>query len=504
MTEGWHRRPGDRVIRVHRTETYRLRRVLGIPALYSAGYGNVGSSIYYALGVVALVAMGATPVALGIAGIFFVFTALTYAEGSAMIPEAGGSSSFARHGFNDLVGFIAGWALMLSFIVTISISAFTIPAYLSYFWPPLKESPLVGTGFAMGVVFFLMIINIVGVRETSFVNLAAATFDLFTQGFLVLLGFIFLFSPDLIIMRITGFWPTTSNLFFGIALAALAYTGVETVSQMSEETRWPGVKVPRALILMIFTVLIVFSSISLVAFSVMSPMELATQWARNPVAGIAHNLPLKMLAQAPEGPVASVIFIWFVELLRRFLPFLVSMLAGIILLIATNAGLMGVSRLAFSLGRNQQIPAVFSHVHRRFKTPHVSIIVFAMVALVLLIPGMWQPSFLTSLGALYTFGSLLSFALAHASIVSLRIRKPEMERPFKLRFNIRVRGREIPVTAVLGLVSTLSIWVVLVVVQPYGRWVGFSWMIIGLALYSFYRWRRHLPLGRSEGGKPLA
>jgi APA family basic amino acid/polyamine antiporter len=180
------------------------------------------------------------------------------------------------------------------------------------------------------------------------------------------------------------------------------------------------------------------------------------------------------------------------------------MLAGIILLIATNAGLMGVSRLAFSLGRNQQIPAVFSHVHRRFKTPHVSIIVFAMVALVLLIPGMWQPSFLTSLGALYTFGSLLSFALAHASIVSLRIRKPEMERPFKLRFNIRVRGREIPVTAVLGLVSTLSIWVVLVVVQPYGRWVGFSWMIIGLALYSFYRWRRHLPLGRSEGGKPLA
>ncbi|MFQ5825763.1 MAG: APC family permease [Dehalococcoidia bacterium] len=504
MAEGWHRRPGDRVIRLHRGRTYRLRRVLGIPALYSAGYGNVGSSIYYALGVVALVALGATPIALGIAGIFFVFTALTYAEGSAMLPEAGGSSSFARHGFNDLVGFIAGWALMLSFIVTISISAFTIPPYLSYFWQPLKDSPMVGTDVAMGIVFFLMIVNILGVRETSFVNLAAATIDLFTQGFLVLLGFIFLFSPDLISQRISANWPTLSNLVFGIALAALAYTGVETVSQMSEETRRPGVRVPRALILMIITVLVLFASISLVAFSVMEPQELATQWAENPVAGIAHNLPLRMLAQAPEGPVASIIFTWFVDLLRRFLPFLVSMLAAIILLIATNAGLMGVSRLAFSLGRNRQIPAVFSHVHSRFKTPYVSIVVFALVALLILIPGLWQPGFLTSLGALYTFGSLLSFALAHASIVSLRLRRPEMERPFKLRPNIRVRGRELPITALLGLVATLGIWVVLVIVQPYGRWVGFAWMVVGLALYALFRWRKHLPLGRRSVDGPPA
>jgi APA family basic amino acid/polyamine antiporter len=478
--------------------------VLGIPALYSAGYGNVGSSIYYALGLVALVALGATPIALGIAGIFFVFTALTYAEGSAMLPEAGGSSSFARHGFNDLVGFIAGWALMLSYIVTISISAFTIPPYLSYFWQPLKDSPMVGTVVAMGIVFSLMIINILGVRETSFVNLAAATLDLFTQGFLVLLGFVFLFSPDLIGQRISANWPTLPNLVFGIALAALAYTGVETVSQMSEETRRPGVRVPRALILMIFTVLVLFAGISLVAFSAMTPQELATDWARDPVAGIAHNLPLKMLDQAPEGPVASIIFTWFVDWLRRFLPFLVSVLAATILLIATNAGLMGVSRLAFSMGRNRQVPAAFSHVHSRFKTPSVSIAIFALVALLILIPGLWQARFLTSLGALYTFGSLLSFALAHASIVSLRLRRPEMERPFKLRPNIKLRGRELPITALLGLVATLSIWVVVVVVQPYGRWVGFAWMVVGLALYALFRWRKHLPLGRRAVEEPPA
>ena len=133
MDSNWHPKPGDRVVRPRRIRRFRLRRVLGVAALFSTGYGNVGSSIYYALGIVALVAMGATPIALGIAGILFIFTALTYAEGTAMLPEAGGSASFARHGFNDTTGFIAGWALMLSYIVTISISAYTIPPYLGFF-----------------------------------------------------------------------------------------------------------------------------------------------------------------------------------------------------------------------------------------------------------------------------------------------------------------------------------------------------------------------------------
>ena len=128
----WQPKPGDRVFRPRRIRRYHLGRVLGVPALFSAGYGNVGSSIYYALGMVALVAIGATPLALGIAGVLFIFTALTYAEGTAMLPEAGGSASFARHAFNDTTGFVAGWALMLSYIVTISISAYTIPPYLGY------------------------------------------------------------------------------------------------------------------------------------------------------------------------------------------------------------------------------------------------------------------------------------------------------------------------------------------------------------------------------------
>ena len=192
MPDNWNPKPGDRIFRPRRIKRFRLKRVLGIPAVFSAGYGNVGSSIYYALGIVALVAGGATPVALGIAGVLFIFTALTYAEGTAALPEAGGSASFARHGFGNTAGFIAGWALMLSYIVTIAISAFTIPPYLGLFWEPLKDSAVVGTFASMGIVFFLMILNVVGIRETSFINVGATLIDILTQVTLVVIGFILL------------------------------------------------------------------------------------------------------------------------------------------------------------------------------------------------------------------------------------------------------------------------------------------------------------------------
>ena len=482
LKEIQHRRPGDRSLRRPRGAAQRLRRVLGVSALYSAGYGNVGSSIYYALGIVALVAMGATPIALFAAGILFVFTALTYSEGATMFPEAGGSASFARHGFNEHVGFAAGWALLLSYIVTISISAFTISPYLGYFWEPLKTSPWIGTLFSIGIVLFLMVLNVIGVRETAFINIGAAVLDVSVQALLVIIGFILLLSPGVVMFSVSnlvdnmfgnGNWPTTTNLIFGIALAALAYTGVETVSQMSEETRLPQVRVPIAMILMMFTVLIMFSGISIVALSTMTPDTLATDWARDPVAGIANAFP----------------YSW----MRGIFEPLVAVLAASILLIATNAGLMGISRLAFSMGSYQQLPSMFHRVHQRFRTPYISIIIFSVIAILILIPGLFRgdiTEIFSNLGGLYTFGSLLAFAFAHASIIALRVKKPDLARPFKLRGNIRVRGHEIPITAVIGLLATIVIWIVIIVVQDYSRWMGFGWMAIGLAGYLFFQWRR--------------
>jgi len=448
--------------------------VLGVAAVFSAGYGNVGSSIYYALGIVALVAMGATPIALGIAGILFIFTALTYAEGTAMLPEAGGSASFARHGFNDLAGFTAGWALMLSYIVTIAISAFTIPPYLGYFWEPLKYSPIACTLASMGIVIFLMFINVIGVKETSFINVSAAILDIATQVSLIVIGFLLLFNPVVVLHRIIGNWPTTDNLILGIALATIAYTGIETMSQMAEETRQPEKRVPRALIMMIVAVLVIFAGISLVSLSAMTPQELASEWSRDPIAGIAASLPI--------------------VLLRDVLKPLIAILAGTILLIATNAGLMGISRLAFSLGNHKLIPITLSRVHHQFKTPYISIILFSMVALIILAPGFFAAHVFEDMGALYAFGSLLAFMFAHASILSLRAKKPELPRPFKIKCNITISRREMPITTIIGLVATAIIWVIILITQSYSRWVGLAWMVAGLIIYYLYRRKKHLPL----------
>jgi APA family basic amino acid/polyamine antiporter len=235
--------------------------------------------------------------------------------------------------------------------------------------------------------------------------------------------------------------------------------------------------VPKALILMMVTVLIIFAGISVVALLIMTPEQLATDWARDPVAGIAMGLPF--------------------EWLRNLFKPLVAVLAATILLIAANAGLMGISRLAFSMGMHQQAPPILGRIHPSFKTPYVSIIIFTAVAILILIPGFFAPHIYADLGALYAFGSLLAFALSHASILSLRIKEPDLPRPFKLRGNIRVKKREIPITTVLSMIATVIIWIIVVSTQPFSRWVGFGWMATGLLVYYYYRRHQHLSLTRA-------
>jgi APA family basic amino acid/polyamine antiporter len=415
-----------------------------------------------------------------IAGIVYIFNALTYAEGTAMLPEAGGSASFARHGFNDLVGFIAGWALMLSYIVTMAISAYTIPPYLSHFWPVLDE-PVIGTLVSMGIIVFLMLINVLGVRESSRVNIFFISIDITTQITLVVLGIVLILAvnPGVLFQHMfgAGNWPPTQNLIFGIAIAALCFTGVESVSQHGEETRQPEKRMPQAYILMIVAVMVLFAGISIVALSAMTPQVLGDPvngWARDPIAGIAANLPSDTLQDI-------------------FAP-LVAILAATILLVATNAGLMGISRLTYNLSKHHQLPAPLSRIHHRFRTPYAAIILFCLVALLVLTPGFFTTNFFADLGALYVFGSLLCFALAHASILALRMKKPELPRPFKLRGNIRLKGRELPMTAILGLIATSGIWIIIMITQPYSRWLGMGWVAVGLLIYAIYRWKAHLPL----------
>src|SRR5205809_4120011 len=230
-----------------RRRQQRLERVLGTPALFATAYGNVGSSIYYALGVTAVFALGLTPVVFVIAGLIFAATALTYTEGTVRYPEAGGSSSFARHAFNELVSFGAAWAQMLNYIITIAISAFFVPHYLSIFWEPLKENPWDIIGGAV-VIVVLVALNIVGIQESAKLNIFLALIDFATQLLLVLLGFALVFSPSTLADNVHwGVAPTWSDFFLSIPVAMIAYTGIETVSNLAEEARDPARTIPRSI-----------------------------------------------------------------------------------------------------------------------------------------------------------------------------------------------------------------------------------------------------------------
>jgi APA family basic amino acid/polyamine antiporter len=265
-----------------RLKTRGLQKTVGVPGLFATAYGNVGSSIYYALGLVAAHALGLTPVVFLFAGGLFALTAKTYAEGAAMFPEAGGSSSFARHAFNEVVSFIAGWGLSLDYILTIAISAFFVPHYLAVFFPALGHAPGDVIG-GIATIGLLALVNIRGLGESANLNIFLALLDLFTQIALVGLGCALVLHPATLVNQVHfGTAPSLSQLIFAVSISMLAYTGIETVSNMAEEARDPGEQVPKAVNLVLIAVLGIYAGISVVALSALpvheiSPGHYATQ-----------------------------------------------------------------------------------------------------------------------------------------------------------------------------------------------------------------------------------
>ena len=246
-----------------------LQKVLGVPALFSTAYGNVGSSIYYALGLVALWALGVTPLVFLLTGLLFCTTAWSYAEATAMVPEAGGSSSFGRRAFNEFVSFGAGWALMLDYIVTVAISAYFVPNYLAVFWPALKTFPYNSIGGIVTIIF-LVALNVIGIKEAASLNIVLALLDLGTQVLLMIIGVVLLLAPKMLIQQVhLGVAPTWAHLIYGISIGTIAYTGIETVSNMSEEAANPDRDVPRAINFVLVAVLVVYLGISMTALSAM-------------------------------------------------------------------------------------------------------------------------------------------------------------------------------------------------------------------------------------------
>src|SRR4051794_21573621 len=376
-----------------------LQRVLGTYALASSAYGNVGSSIYYALGLVASFALGLTPVVFVLSGVIFYLTAATYAEATAMFPEAGGSSSFARRAFNEFWSFFAAWGQMLNYTITIAISAFFVPHYIGgIMWAPLRHSPgdIVG---GIVVVAILAAINVFGAKESAGVNVLLAVVDFCTQLLLVVIGAVLVFSPDTLVNNIhLGVAPTWKNFLISIPVAMIAYTGIETISNMAEEAKDEEKTIPAAINRVVIAVFAIYSLLPMVALSALPVHQdetgkYVTQlglpesqggFAGDPVLGVVKHFNLGAL-QAPA-------------------ELYVGILAATILLIAANAGIIGVSRLVYSMGIHRQVPDKLRQLHPKYGTPYIGIAIFGVIACIAVIPG--KADFL---GNMYAFGAMLSF-----------------------------------------------------------------------------------------------
>jgi basic amino acid/polyamine antiporter, APA family len=466
-----------------------LERVLGTPALFATAYGNVGSSIYYALGLVAGIALGLTPLVFVISGLIFAATAATYAEGTVRFPEAGGSSSFARHAFDERVSFGAAWAQMLNYVITIAISAFFVPHYLSIFWGPLKDNPWDIVGGAI-VITLLVLLNIVGIEEAASLNIFLAVIDFATQLLLVVIGFALIFSPHTVFSANLhwGVAPTWPNFFLAIPIAMIAYTGIETVSNLAEEARDPPRDIPRSISWVAGAVFAIYFTLPLIALSALPVHRTSSGYetqlglppekggfANDPVLGLVEHLGL-------HGTVLSAAKIY------------VGLLAATILFIATNAGVIGASRITYAMASYRQLPEIFRRLHPRFKTPWLSLVVFAgVIPIAVLLPG--QTSFL---GDMYAFGAMLSFTIAHASVIALRYTRREREMRFRARPNLSIGGVSWPLFALFGGLGTAAAWIVVIVEKPQARWVGLGWLALGLVLYTIYRrYVLRAPLGET-------
>jgi APA family basic amino acid/polyamine antiporter len=463
-----------------------LQRVLGTNALFSTAYGNVGSSIYYALGLVASFALGLTPVVFIIAGVIFYLTAATYAEATAMYPEAGGSSSFARRAFNEFWSFFAAWGQMLNYVITIAISAFFVPHYVGGVLgiDALHRSPD-DVLFGIGVVIVLALVNVRGAEESAAVNIGLALTDFATQLLLVLAGLFLVFSPHTLIHNVhLGLAPTWKQFFVAIPVAMIAYTGIETISNMAEEAKDSAKTIPEAIKRVVIAVFAIYALLPAVALSALPVIrdkaghfytllgrtESQGGFAGDPVLGVVKHLSLGAL----QGP-AEVY---------------VGLLASTILIIATNAGIIGVSRLVYSMGLHRQLPDRLRQLHPRHGTPWVGILVFGAIACVTIIPGK-----ATFLGNMYAFGAMLSFTVAHVSVVRLRFKEPDHPRPYRGPGRIPVgKGRELPLFAVLGGLGTGLAFVVVTALHLAVAAAGVTWLALGVLVYVGYRHQQGLDL----------
>jgi len=454
-----------------------FERVLDAPALFAVAYGEIASSLYIALGIVAAQALGLTPLVLLLTGALFFVVSLSYAEGTAAIPETGGAATFVRRAFNDLAGFITGWVLFLDFLIVMSLSALFVPHYIAeaVSVPSLRDPPWDAV-FGCTLIVAIAAVRLARRTQLRVGSLGIALLDLVVQGVLVVLGLAFLLSPKTLGEGF-GFarGQDWGDVAFALPLAMLAYTGLETVANLAEETREPGRTLPRSLfsaigLVVVATVLI--AAIGLSAYPAAGgDSALGDEWLEAPLVGIAA---------AFEGSLPSVL----VDILR----IVVAISGALILVAAATTSVSGITRLTYSLAEHGGLPREFARLERRALVSSEAILIAAALGIVLIVmtevAADGDPAFLASI---YSFGVLVAFTAAQLAVIRLRMREPALERPFFARPNVSLRGASVPVAALVGAPLTAAIWVLAMVTHAGARYVGSLWLMLGLVIFAAVR-----------------
>jgi APA family basic amino acid/polyamine antiporter len=469
-----------------------FERVLDAPALFAVAYGEIASSLYIALGIVAAAALGLTPLVLLLTGAIFFVVSLSYAEGTAALPETGGAATFVRRAFNDLAGFVTGWALFLDFLIVMALSALFVPHYLgeAISVEALRDEPwdaLVGCGLIAAIAAVRL------ARRTKLHTgaLVIALLDLLVQGLLVVLGAAVLLSPETLTEGLgLARGQDWSDLAFALPLAMLAYTGLETVANLAEEAREPGRTLPRSLfsaIGLVVVVTVLIASIGLSAFPVSGgETALGEEWLEAPLVGIATAFEGSLPALVVDGVRIAV-----------------GISGALVLVGAATTSFSGITRLTHSLAGHGSLPRTFGRLERRALVSSEAIVLAAALAIALIVltevAAGGDPGFLA---AIYSFGILVAFTAAQLAVLRLRMREPDLERPFRARPDVTVRGVALPLAALVGAPLTAAIWVLALATHPGARYGGTAWLAAGLVVFVVVR--RRTKRGLLEHVAPVA
>jgi len=480
---------------------HKLRRAVGPWGSYTWGYADVGADIYVALGLVIATAEGGANVAFLFAGLIYVTVGLAYTELSAMYPMAGGGQLWVMRGLGDIWGFTAGWSVLLAFTVDIALFAYISVSYIDRFIPQWNHPPWLILE-AVVLVCGLLVLNTVGVRESSKLNEIASAMDILAESTLIFIGFFFAFDPSFYWHQTSDFFAhfAPSHLLLGTSLAIISFVGLESISQAAQETERPTAIIPRTSVALILTILAYAIALSNLALGFLHWQTYDPESTQARYCGkLAASACAEVHKQHESAPM-----IWLAQNLPHVGPYMapiVAVLGATLLLISSNSGVYGSSRIVYSMARNDLMPKFFTYVHPVFRTPLVALAVFCAIAIGELLASAFTSNALQSLAEMYAFSAAVNYLLVFVALLRLRFKDPDTPRTFRVPWNVPIRRPdqtyEIPLVGVIGLLFLVAVLVMVVLTNPIGRVGGPVWLVLGVIFYYFYRRHRGLPFARS-------